>query len=106
MIDFVKTQALGNDFILVEGAVAAAETPFVAEPGVDRIIDYPLVIDGDELRITACSTGNPHCSLFVERIDDAIVDRIGSRLEWHPAFPNRTNVEFIRVMSETEIEVA
>ena len=59
-----------------------------------------------EVRITACSTGNPHCSLFVNELDDKTVERLGSQLERHPAFPNRTNVEFIRVLNEKEIQVA
>jgi diaminopimelate epimerase len=83
-----------------------AEIPFVASRDMDRVVDEPVTIGGEELRITACSTGNPHCSLFVEKIDGPFVDRVGPALERHPAFPNRTNVEFIRVINDREIEVA
>jgi len=38
-------------------------------------------------------------------LDQTYVDRIGALLENHPAFPNRTNVEFIRVVNDHEIEV-
>ncbi|HEX4999532.1 MAG TPA: diaminopimelate epimerase [Terriglobia bacterium] len=83
-----------------------AEIPFVPSRPMDRVVDEPFTVGADQVRITACSTGNPHCSLFVDRIDSEYVNRIGPAIEWHPAFPNRTNVEFIRVINDHEIEVA
>jgi diaminopimelate epimerase len=78
----------------------------VPDGPLDRVVNYPLWLDGSEVRISACSTGNPHCSLFVPEIDEKAVNDLGARLERHPAFPNRTNVEFIRVLNDQEIEVA
>ena len=65
-----------------------------------------MQLDSEIVSITACSTGNPHCSLFVDALDDSYVQRIGPKLERHASFPNRTNVEFIHVLNEREIEVA
>lgn len=73
---------------------------------LDAVVNYPLKLDGEEIRITACSTGNPHCSIFVEALDDETVKRVGPRLEHHRSFPNRTNVEFVHVLNDREIEVA
>jgi diaminopimelate epimerase len=49
--------------------------------------------------------GNPHCSVFVA--DFATVDwlRLGREIEQNEHFPNRTNVEFVRLVSKNEIEV-
>jgi diaminopimelate epimerase len=88
-----------------EPKLAPADIPFLPSAPVERIVNYPLRADGHSLSITACSTGNPHCSLFVDRLDDSYVEEIGPLLERHPAFPNRTNVEFINVLNEREIEV-
>jgi diaminopimelate epimerase len=86
------------------------EIPFVAgkaaDKAMDRVINHPFVVDGEELRISLCSTGNPHCSLFVPEIDIKVVERLGPRLENDPAFPNRTNVEFIKVLNDKELRVA
>jgi len=50
--------------------------------------------------------GNPHCAVFLEEVaDDALVDKLGPALERHAAFPSRTNVEFITVVSRGEIRV-
>jgi len=82
--------------------------PFVANgsgSSLERVVDFPLDVDGENVRITACATGNPHCSLFPTQLDESTVRRLGPKLEHHPAFPNRTNVEFIRVINEREIQV-
>ena len=82
------------------------DIPFIAPEPLERVVDFTVEVDGDPVQITACSTGNPHCSLFVDAIDGDVVDTLGPKLEIHPAFPNRTNVEFIHVRNRTEIDVA
>jgi len=88
-----------------EPKLAPKDIPFVPPTATDRVIDYPLTVKGQSFAITACSTGNPHCSVFVDKLDDSYVESIGPLLEGHPSFPNRTNVEFIHVLNEREIEV-
>lgn len=64
-----------------------------------------LPLDGQTYLVTITSMGNPHCSLFVNDFEELDRDAIGRRIEVHPYFPNRTNVEFVRVISRREIEV-
>ena len=80
--------------------------PFIPPAPIEKVVDYPLRANGRVFAITACSTGNPHCSLFVEELDDSYIEKVGPLLERHPAFPHRTNVEFIHVLGDREIEVA
>src|SRR5436190_4848760 len=83
------------------------EIPFITPAkNAERIVNYPLAADAQLYAITACSTGNPHCSLFVDQLDDTYIEKVGPMLERHPAFPHRTNVEFIHVLNHREIEVA
>ena len=89
-----------------EPALAPQDIPFVPPVPMERVVNYPLPVDGQLVAITACSTGNPHCSLFVGELNDAYIEKMGPLLERHTAFPNRTNVEFIRVLNDREIEVA
>jgi diaminopimelate epimerase len=88
-----------------EPKLAPAEIPFAPAHPVDRVVAYSLQAGGQTFSISACSTGNPHCSLFVDAVDDSYVEKIGPLLERHPAFPNRTNVEFIHVVNDHEAEV-
>jgi diaminopimelate epimerase len=54
---------------------------------------------------TAVSVGNPHCVVFVDRLDDEETRRLGPLIENHPSFPNRTNVQFARVLGRDAIEI-
>ena len=65
--------------------------------------EVSLVIDGVELKVTCVSMGNPHCITFVNEITNDMVLGIGPKVEKHPAFPRRTNVEFVRVDNLGEI---
>jgi diaminopimelate epimerase len=86
--------------------LASERIPVTLERRLEPVIDQPLRVDGEDVRVTATSLGNPHCAVFLEEVaDDALVDKLGPALERHAAFPNRTNVEFITVVSRGEIRV-
>ena len=72
-------------------------------PGEPPLLDAPLDVDGETVRVSCVSMGNPHAVLFVPDVDAAPVERLGPRIEHHPAFPNRTNVEFVTVESRGRI---
>jgi diaminopimelate epimerase len=84
----------------------SAEIPFDDGQAHDRVIDYPMPINQKVYEITSLSVGNPHCAIFVDRFPARIEwHQIGREVESHPFFPNRTNVEFVRVLNRGEIEV-
>ena len=69
-------------------------------------IEVPLSVEGAGTYIvSAVSMGNPHCVVFVNDVDNFPVETIGPRIEHHPAFPKRTNVEFVQVLSRNEMKV-
>jgi diaminopimelate epimerase len=84
---------------------ASPEIPVNFDPPLEKVIRQKLNIDGQEIEFTATSMGNPHCSILVDDFDSLDWRRLGAKLETHPAFPERTNVEFVRVLSRHEIEV-
>ncbi|MDO4857655.1 MAG: diaminopimelate epimerase [Thermoguttaceae bacterium] len=55
--------------------------------------------------VTTVSMGNPHCVTFVDEITDDLVWKIGKLMEHHPVFPARANIEFIQVISPTELKM-
>jgi diaminopimelate epimerase len=67
--------------------------------GVD--VGAPEQLDGIEL--TPVSVGNPHA---VVRHDPSDIRRLGPQLETHPRFPDRTNVQLIRVDGDHDLTVA
>jgi diaminopimelate epimerase len=67
--------------------------------------EFPLDIDGQLFDAAAVSVGNPHCVLFVRDADAAPVAEIGPRIEHHPLFPARTNVEFVNAVSPSRLRM-
>lgn len=67
------------------------------------VVDVPLEVDGHQLQVTCVSMGNPHCIVFVEKATDELVLRIGPMIETDERFPSRVNVEFVEVLSSTEV---
>ena len=61
-----------------------------------KMISQPVDVDGMKVIGTAVSMGNPHFVTF-DDLDDETIDRLGPRLECHPVFPRKANIEFAKV---------
>jgi len=79
--------------------------PLNLAPGTLCLTGYELAVDGKVYPVTITSMGNPHCSIFVNEFETNDWEEIGRQIEVHATFPNRTNVEFIKVKSREVIEV-
>jgi diaminopimelate epimerase len=91
---------------LGEPVLASAGIPVQLDPPQPRVVDHPLEVAGETLRITATSMGNPHCTLLLDQpADDARIASLGPALERHPFFPRRTNVEFAVAVGRGELAV-
>ncbi|MDP6559595.1 MAG: diaminopimelate epimerase, partial [Candidatus Binatia bacterium] len=49
--------------------------------------------------------GNPHCVIYCDDVEQLDVGGLGSRVEFHPFFPNRVNVEFVQVLGPKEVRM-
>lgn len=54
---------------------------------------------------TAVSMGNPHLVIFTDEITDEQVLQHGPKIEQDPLFPNRTNVEFVKIIRRDLIDM-
>jgi diaminopimelate epimerase len=82
---------------------APAVIPTTLAAGEGPVLDVPLTVEGTTLAVSSVSMGNPHAVIFVDDPDAAPVERWGRAIEHHPAFPNRVNVEFVRVLDRQRI---
>lgn len=73
-------------------------------PG-DEAVAVPLQVDDRVLMVTCVSVGNPHCVVFSDRLSEGEARTWGPRIEVHPAFPNRTNVQFARVLERDRVAI-
>lgn len=79
------------------------EIPMVGPVG--QVIGEDFEVNGQRFAVTAVSMGNPHCVIFVPDVSAVPLAEIGPRIETHPAFPRKTNVEFVQVVSPTEVRM-
>ncbi|MEA3493950.1 MAG: diaminopimelate epimerase [Candidatus Margulisiibacteriota bacterium] len=70
-----------------------------------KIKNEKLKIKDIELEIQEISMGNPHAVILAEDLSEIDITDIGPLIENHPNFPNRTNVEFVRILNDKELEV-
>ena len=68
------------------------------------VVNEPLEFNGQTFEATCVSMGNPHCVIFVDEATDELVHGIGPLIENDERFPARINVEFVEVVSRTEVK--
>jgi diaminopimelate epimerase len=73
--------------------------------GEGQCINCELTVDDEPYKVTTLSLGNPHCVIFVENVEEFAVQYVGPIVENHQAFPKRTNVSFVQVLSKGELKV-
>ncbi len=73
--------------------------------GIGTCINEDLQVDEENYKVTCLSMGNPHCVIFVDNVDEFPVQYVGPIIENHEAFPKRTNVGFVQVLSRNELKV-
>jgi diaminopimelate epimerase len=88
-----------------EPILAPEKIPFKAGDASPPGVNFPLSLHSGAVPVTVTSMGNPHCSVFVDDFNALDWLALGRQIENHELFPNRTNVEFVKVLSRDEIEV-
>jgi diaminopimelate epimerase len=76
----------------------SAKIPFTG----GKILNYPL----QGFSVNAISMGNPHCVIFTDKDINGLAKKYGAALETDPHFPEKTNVEFVQIVSENQINLA
>ncbi len=84
-----------------EPVLATEKIPTTLDTG--SVVGQLHEFDGVRLEVTCVSMGNPHCVAFVPEATDELVLGLGPKIECDPRFPQRTNVEFVEVVSRTQL---
>jgi len=84
-----------------EPVLSCGDIPFVCDR--KTAVEQPVETSAGCFAVTTVSMGNPHAVIFVENLDDVDVAGIGRAVETHERFPEKTNVEFIEKISDTEL---
>jgi len=88
---------MGSPFLVPESV------PTTLEIGDSGIPQGELVADGEVFVVGAAGMGNPHVVIPVADVEAVDLQRYGSALEVHPAFPAKTNVHFVQVVNPNHL---
>lgn len=70
----------------------------------ESVVNRPLDVDGETYNVTLVSMGNPHCIVYKDP-DGLDLQSIGKKFENHPAFPDRINTEFVKVLGRNHLKM-
>ena len=70
-----------------------------------EVINEAILVDGQELRFCAATIGNPHCVILRDEVSAEEAQKWGPLIEKDPRFPNRTNVQFMKILDRTNIQI-
>ncbi len=92
--------------VKVEMGEVSFDSLAIPVKGVPReVLNEELEIDGHVLRFGAATVGNPHCVVLSDDPTPDQARRYGPSIEVDPRFPNRTNVQFMKVMDRSNIRI-
>lgn len=81
------------------------EIPYLSAEKLDLVKDQQLTVNNQLITLTALNPGNPVAVIFVEDFDAFDWRAVGKELEVHPNFPEKTNVVFVNVVDDANIEI-
>ncbi|MEW6103960.1 MAG: diaminopimelate epimerase [bacterium] len=100
-----EVSANGKSVKVEMGGVSfnSADIPVV---GTSReVLNEEIEIDGNVLKFCAATVGNPHCVVLTEHPTSEVAHRYGPLIETDSRFPNRTNVQFMKVIDRHNIQI-
>jgi len=73
--------------------------------GRRHVVNEKLTVNGKDYAMTCVSMGNPHCVIYVDDAEGFPIHELGSSFEHHPAFPRKTNTEFVEVKDRGHVRM-
>ena len=70
-----------------------------------EVVNEALDINGTEYRVTCLSIGNPHCVIPMQQVSEETARALGPFVENHKMFPNRINMQIVRVIDRANIDI-
>lgn len=101
----IKKLYLHTEHNTVDRITVDMGEPVFRTNSVKSPLDKHIRIDGKVYFMTCISVGNPHAVFFTEKLSGVPLKKIGPKIECHPYFPGKTNVEFVQVINPHKIKV-
>jgi diaminopimelate epimerase len=69
------------------------------------VINEKMEVNGRSVEFCAATIGNPHCVILKPEISASEARELGPLIENEPRFPNRTNVQFMKILDRANIQI-
>ena len=100
-----RVQDRGRSVTVRMGQVRFDSTLIPVKGKPREVLNETMVLDGKELRFCAATVGNPHCVVLKDEVSEEEARQLGPLIERDPRFPNRTNVQFMKVLDHSNIQI-
>ena len=104
----VEVELLAKDGSLSRvdmGAVSFLSSQVPVKGAEQELVGIPWPVQGENVLITCLSVGNPHCVILREEVSAEEARRLGPVIERHERFPQRINVQFLKVLDRKNIQI-
>jgi len=95
----------GRSVTVQMGRVSFDSTRIPVKGAAREVLNETMVLEGEKLLYCAATVGNPHCVVLREEVSEELARRFGPLIEKEPRFPNRTNVQFMKVLDRSHIQI-
>ena len=96
----------GGQLIMVEMGRVTFQSDLIPVAGpVRTVLNEKFTIQDREFTFCAAGIGNPHCVIVLPQISAALATKYGPDIEAHKNFPNRINVQFLKVLDRRNVQI-
>ena len=101
----ITPRILSYGDVTVKMSIPVLEPEHIPFDG-EKSLNCPIELKNTVFTGNAISMGNPHFVIFTDENTMDMAEKYGAEIEVHPLFPEKTNVEFVRIISKNEIELS
>ncbi|MBN1898751.1 MAG: diaminopimelate epimerase [Spirochaetes bacterium] len=104
----VKVEILDrtSHMIKVDMGTVTFQSKEIPVAGESReVVNEMLQLGDNAFKVICLSIGNPHCVIILDEISDSLAKKIGPLVENHPLFPNRINMQLVKVVDRHNIQI-
>ena len=96
----------GGRNVTVDMGTVSFDSRLIPVEGPPReVLNEVIVVNAQELHFCAATIGNPHCVILRDEISVEEAQKWGPLIEKDPRFPNRTNVQFMKILDRNNIKI-
>ena len=95
----------GNRIRIEMGQVSFCSKEIPVSGKLREVLREPITVGERTFFFSGATIGNPHCVVPLDEVSPELAKQYGPLLEVHPFFPNRTNVQFLKVLDRNNIQI-